>query len=246
MEFTGDFKTPSSTSEGDEGLVQCCQYPTWRNKNKDNSTIIEFVHIPVEKKENLIRNSGRIPASEGRKRSRNDNYYDQMTITESRQQPTVLYHDHLGAQYVGIQQPHNVVTTQNPLLPVKRKDSAMSTDCSSSSLSMASTTSMPSVSTSTLSAGFKYKTHLLSRYSSELEAENRLLKQIIRKPWNESFDLKFCVKVKCYSLHCYAFIDEIQGIFTQSANNIRKRRGLSIKFSAFFYEVYARCCQSKD
>ena len=182
-EFTGDFKTPTSAAEGDEGLVQCCQYPTWRDKNKDNSTIIEFVHIPVEKKDNLIRSSGRIPANEGRKRSRHYDYYDQMTITESRQQPTVLYHHNLGAQYVGIRQPHNVVTTQNALLSVKRKDSAMSTeDYSSSSLSLSSTTSMPSVSTSTVSAGFKYKTHLLSRYSSELEAENRLLKQIIRKP----------------------------------------------------------------
>ena len=189
-DFAGDFKTLSSRSECDEGLVQCCQYPSRRDKNKDNSTIIEFVHIPVEKKEDLIRNTGRIPESEGRKRSGKCSYYDQMTITESRQQPTVLYHHHLGAQYVGIHQPHNVVTTQNALLSVKRKDSAMSTgsdypgDYSSSSLngSMSSTTSIPSVSTSTLSMGFKYKTHLLSRYSSELEEENRLLKQIIRKP----------------------------------------------------------------
>ena len=191
-DFAGDFKTPSSTSEGDEGLVQCCQYPSQRDKNKDNSTIIEFVHIPVEKKEHLIRNSGRIPTSEGRRRSGKCNDYDQMRIRESRQQPTVLYHHHLGAQYVGIHQPHNVVTTQNSLLSVKRKDSAMSTgsdypgDYSSSSLngSMSSTTSLPSVSrsTSAMSVGFKYKTHLLSRYSSELEEENRLLKQIIRKP----------------------------------------------------------------
>ena len=189
-DFAGDFKTSSSSGDGEEGLVQCCQYPSRRDKNKDNSTIIEFVHIPVEKNEHLIRNTGRIPASEGRKRSRkcsSYSYYDQMTITESRQQPTVLYHHHLGAQHVGIQQPHNVVTIQNPLLSVKRKDSAMSTgsdypDSSSLNGSMSSTTSIPSVSTSTLSMGFKYKTHLLSRYSSELEEENRLLKQIIRKP----------------------------------------------------------------
>ena len=187
-DFASDFKPPTSNGDGDDGLVQCCQYPSRRDKNKDNSTIIEFVHIPVERKEHLIRNTGRIPASEGRKRSGNYNYYDQMQITESRQQPTVLYHQHLGAQYVGIHQPHNVVTTQNTLLSTKRKDSAMSTssdypaDFSSSSLSISSTTSVPSVSTSTLSVGFKYKTHLLSRYSTELEEENRLLKKIIRKP----------------------------------------------------------------
>ena len=186
-DFTGDFKTPSSTGEGDEGLVQCCQYPSRRDRNKDNSTIIEFEYIPVEKKEHFLGNSDRIPGSEGRKRSgRNCNYYDQMTMTESRQHPTVVYHHQLGAQYVGIHQPPNVVTTQNALLAVKRKDSAMSTGsdypAEYSSSSMSSTASIPSVSTSTLSLGFKYKTHLLSRYSSELEEENRLLKQIIRKP----------------------------------------------------------------
>ena len=188
-DFASDFKPQTSNNvEGDDSLVQCCQYPSRGDKNKDNSTIIEFVHIPVEKKEHLIRNTGRGPGSEGRKRSGNYNYYDQMPITESRQQPTILYHQHLGAQYVGIHQPHNVVTTQNALLSPKRKDSAMSTssdyppDFSSSSLSISSTTSIPSMSTSTVSVGFKYKTHLLSRYSTELEEENRLLKKIIRKP----------------------------------------------------------------
>ena len=41
----------------------------------------------------------------------------------------------------------------------------------------------PSESMSTLNStggGYKYKTHLLSRYSSQLEEENRILKELLR------------------------------------------------------------------
>ena len=53
MEFVSDFKTSSPESE-DDGVTQCCQYPRAgrhrqsHQQQRDNSTIIEFVHVPTE------------------------------------------------------------------------------------------------------------------------------------------------------------------------------------------------------
>ena len=171
-EFARDFKRDfSSVPEEEEGVVQCCQYPSRREE--DRSTIIEFVHIPLDKQENLIKNNKRKSSQrisrnvQINRRDRNASY--QTNYIQSVQQPTKLYHQDLGAQYVGIAQPANVVRTHQ----VSPTGSGGIGDCSSSSETSISTTN---------SVGFKYKTHLYNRYSSQIEEENRVLDQLLRKP----------------------------------------------------------------
>ena len=171
-EFASDFKRFSfSLTEEDEGLVQCCQYPSRRENKKDRSTIIEFVHIPLDKQENLIKNDKR-RRSQGISRNGQLNRIDRNTSpSQSRQQPTRLYHQELGTQYIGISQPSNVVHTHHVPPPV----SELSGNYSSSSDTSGSTSTTNSV-------GFKYKTHLYQRYSSQIEEENRIREQLFREP----------------------------------------------------------------
>ena len=120
---------------------------------------------------------------------------------------TIVYHEDLGATYVAIPQPPHVVTRRresvaHPLIP---RDESILSLCEferkyeqerglyqshgSMSLSSHSLLTPPSddISLSTMnSSGFKFKTQLLSRYSIELEEENRMLKQLIRNVLNFS------------------------------------------------------------
>ena len=173
MEFTNDFKTGSSSSEADEGLVQCCQYPSRRQKYRDRSTIIEFVHIPTEEQQSLIINNSRNSNERISENSKNiikdRERFPERTREEHRLQHRLQHRPEL----VHLNAPHGP-------LPFISKDSGLSRDCSSSEET--------SVSTS-VSTGFKYKRHLYSRYSSELEEENKMLKNLLREPWTQSLSL---------------------------------------------------------
>ena len=220
MEFVDDFGGDSE----EETPTKCCQYPRSRLKHKhrvrDNSTIIEFVQIPKEGQ----RTSNNVSAVSSpflsrkhpenvRNNKKDVSGYD-VSLSPSSPAPlprhgngvtprtqTIVYHEDLGATYVGIPQPSHVVTRRreslaHPLLPLEESILSLSEFerkyeqergmyQSSGSLSSHSLLFLPSedlsLSTSTLnSSRFKFKTQLLSRYSIELEQENRMLKQLIR------------------------------------------------------------------
>ena len=225
MEFVEDFGEDSE----EESTTKCCQYPRSRLKQKrdrprDSSTIIEFVQISKEgqpshtvsavsspllsrKHPENVKNNAKAASGQPHSGATPSSYAplprDRDGVTPRTR--TIVYHEDLGATYVGIPQPPHVVTRRresvaHPLLP--RDESILSLgefemkyeqerglyqSNGSMSLSSHSLLSPPSedISLSTMnSSGYKFKTHLLSRYSIELEEENRMLKQLIRDVLN--------------------------------------------------------------
>ena len=224
MEFAEDFGEDSE----EESTPKCCPYPRSRLKQKrdrprDSSTIIEFVQLSKEGQsshtvsavsspllsrkhpENVKNNTKAVSGYEASSRS-GQPQSSPAPLPRDRggvkpRTRTIVYHEDLGATYVGIPQPLHVVTRRresvvHPLLP--RDESILSLgeferkyeqerglyqSNGSMSLSSHSLLSPPSedISLSTMnSSGYKFKTQLLSRYSIELEEENRMLKQLIR------------------------------------------------------------------
>ena len=171
------------------------------NKNpRNNNTSYEVTVSPEHADNNFYQmKSNHIPAS-----STTPSPYDYShSFIQSRSQntQTFLYHDDdLGENLADIAQPSNVVTRCHQDTFYSNRGDSIDFEldynlnhCSSSnnnslqrrngSLSSHSPMSMPSEETSLStinSSGFKYKTQLLSRYSSQLEEENRMLKELLR------------------------------------------------------------------
>ena len=117
-----------------------------------------------------------------------------------------MYHENYGASYIDIPQPSNVVIQRNSNFMMlqestfresqqKFDDRSTNNDSllhyrNASSLSSHSQSSHPSDSISTMNSGYKFKNHLWIRYSTELEEENRMLKEMLRK-----ISLTLCLKI---------------------------------------------------
>ena len=233
MEFVDDF---GGDSEEESTTKCCqyprSRLKQKRERPRDSSTIIEFVQISKEGQQASSANTVSAVSSPLLSRKHPENVKNNRKVLsgyeansgQSRAAPsspaplprdpagvtprtrTIVYHENLGATYVGIPQPPHVVTRRresvvHPLIP--RDESIMSLgeferkyeqerglyqshdgSISLSSLSTRSRLTPPpseDLSLSTMnSSGFKFKTQLLSRYSIELEEENRMLKQLIR------------------------------------------------------------------
>ena len=230
MEFVKDLKT--SEDDEDDGVTQCCQYPMAarhrrQQQFRDNSTIIEFVHVPTEgyghsdtvaSQEMFRKHPENVKNNKG---PRNSNTSYEVTVSplnadnvfyqrKSNHMPPLsssynnnhsniqprnhdpkpfLYHHH-DPDVNFLPQPskadESLFNISNDLdfdlnhSSSSNNDSLPRRNCS---LSSHSPISMPSeeISLSTInSTGFKYKTQLLSRYSSQLEEENRMLKELLR------------------------------------------------------------------
>lgn len=234
MEFVEDFGPDSEEEESTTKCCQYprSRLKHKRDRPRDSSTIIEFVQISKEGQQQSKSNTVSAVSSPLLSRKHPENVknnrkvvsgYEASNGGQSRATPsspaplprdphgvsprtrTIVYHEDLGATYVGIPQPPHVVTRRresvaHPLIP---RDESILSLCEferkyeqerglyqsngSMSLSSHSLLSPPSedISLSTMnSSGFKFKTQLLSRYSIELEEENRMLKQLIRDVLN--------------------------------------------------------------
>ena len=207
--------------DDEEATSQCCSVPKARRRKhfQDNSTIIEFVPVPMEsapptpvlspvmqrKNVNNVENN-----VETRLSSTQSLYNATFSHQQPRYHPLVpdtrgqvipMFLDNIGPSYVDIPQPSNVIIQRNStifsdsVLSIsdsvpkydERNSSSVSTNDSlllhprSGSLSSHSHVSLLTDSATTMnSSGYKFKSHLLVRYSAEVEEENRVLRQMLR------------------------------------------------------------------
>ena len=143
-QFREDLKDCSTDSE--EEMVQCCQFPTKERKGKDNSTIIVFEKVQyVEEGKEEVNNTNislpRTGAYITPKAVRNQQDDRKLQNIESIPPPEPINLTNENCQHI----PQNNKESEVPVARIH----------------------------------YKFKSHLVTRYSEELEEENKQLKQLL-------------------------------------------------------------------